>query len=124
MKKPVFRESLRRRNALQSTVIGVAWYTRENWTRIKATAHDPELFEPTYADWVAMADAGLDEIRKCGVKAEKCHLDADVFFAWCLMGNRRNAADSRAEFVVERMRLLDLPPHAPDSPGRLRGKSA
>ena len=51
MSKKQFTRRSRRPNLSHVLVTGVAWYTEEEWGRVKNSATDPERFEPTYAEW-------------------------------------------------------------------------
>lgn len=104
MKKPSLLERLRAKKQAKSFVVGVTWYTEENWERVKSTATDPERFEATYAEWNAMAIKALADIKRSGVNAIEFFVNSDDFQAWCMLHNKPNRADSRAEFVSERVR--------------------
>ena len=98
-------ERLRAKKQAQSTVVGVAWYTEEDWARVKAAATDSERFEATYAEWDSMALKALADIRKTGVNATKFFVSSDELLSWCLLCDMPNNAGSRAEFVSEKLRL-------------------
>lgn len=105
MKKPSLIERLRAKNKARSTVVGVAWYTEENWGKVKAAAADPERFEETYAQWHAIAIEVVAELKKAGVNAVQFFVLPSELLAWCLIHNKPNNAASRAEFVAEKPRL-------------------
>jgi hypothetical protein len=94
------RRPAKRKAAL---TFGATWYTEENWMRVKAEAADPEQFGDTFAEWAAAAGRSITEFRQTGVNVVKVHIDADELFAWCLAANKPNKAQSRAQFVKERM---------------------
>jgi hypothetical protein len=104
MKKQSLLERLRAKKQAQSLVVGVTWYTEENWERVKSTATDPERFEKTYVEWNAMAVKALADIKRSGVNAIKFFVNSDDLQSWCLLYNKPNRADSRAEFVAEKLR--------------------
>jgi hypothetical protein len=105
MKKPSLLERLRAKKKAQSTVVGVTWYTEENWSKVKAAATDPERFEETYAEWSVMAGEAVAELQTTGVNAVKVLVIHNEFLPWCLAHNKLNNAASRAEFVSEKLRL-------------------
>ena len=86
--------------------IGVGWYTEENWTRIKATAVDPERFESTFGEWTAMAEGALADL-KGSLYPTRVHIDADEFASWCAEHGKENSAATRAEFVSGKVRERD-----------------
>jgi hypothetical protein len=104
MKKPSLLERLRAKKKTRSTVIGVTWYTEENWSKVKAVATDPDRFEETYAEWSAMAIEAVADLRKTGVNIVKVLIVPSELLPWCLAHNKPNNAASRAEFVSEKLR--------------------
>lgn len=94
-----------RRPAKRKAVLTFAgtWYTEENWLRVKAEAADPEQFGDTFAEWAAAAGKSIAKFRLSGINVIKVYIDADELFAWCLACNKPNKAQSRAQFVKERM---------------------
>ena len=109
MNKPNPMQRLRAKNKARMPVVGVTWYTADNWARVKAAATDPDRFEATYADWHAMAVDALAGIRATGINATPFNVVADRLLAWCLMHNKPNHAASRAEFVSEMLRTQSEP---------------
>jgi hypothetical protein len=91
----------------QPLVTGVAWYTSSEWARVKATAVDRERFEASFEEWSAMAEKALSDLRKSGVTAQKCLIDADELRNWCAEKGVENDASSRARFVSEKLRSQD-----------------
>jgi hypothetical protein len=81
--------------------VGVAWYTEQEWAKVRATAVDPELLEATYAQWSQMAEQSLAQLRSGRVVVEKSYITADNLLAWCLGHNKPNNSASRAEFVSQ-----------------------
>ena len=93
MKKPSLLERLRAKKKTQSTVVGVTWYTEENWNKVKAAATDPERFEETYAEWSAMAHEAVADLKKTGVNAVKVLIisnEALLKFEWVEIARSRN----------------------------------
>ena len=76
MKKQSLMQRLGARKQARSAVVGVTWYTQENWRRVKAAATDSERFEETYAQWNAMAVEAVADLRKTGVYAVKVFITA------------------------------------------------
>jgi hypothetical protein len=109
MKKPSILERLRAKKKATSSVVGVTWYTEENWRRVKAAATDPERFEETFAEWSAMAVEAFADLRRAGVSPVKVLVESNELLSWCLLHNKPNNAASRAEFVSERLRAQHEP---------------
>jgi hypothetical protein len=104
MKKPSLMERLRAKRQARSSVVGVTWYTEEDWSKVKAAATDPERFEETYAEWNAMAIEAVADLKKAGVNTVKFFVIPNELLPWCLLHKKPNNAASRAEFVAEKLR--------------------
>lgn len=72
---------------------------------MKATALDPERFEATFEEWVAMANQALANLKNAGVVAQKFLIDAEAFRTWSQENGVANDAATRARFVTEQIRL-------------------
>jgi hypothetical protein len=108
MKKPSLIERLRVKKAQrENLVLGVAWYSEEQWARVKASAVDPELLEATYPEWVRMAEYALKDIRRGMGNPIKIHIDAGELAAWCLVHGKPNDSSARAEFASKKLREPD-----------------
>ena len=108
MKKPSLMERPRAKKAPRDDIVlGVAWYTEEQWARVKESAADPELLENTYADWVKMAEDALKDVRHAVRDPIKVMVDASELAAWCLVHGKPNVSSTRAEFATHKLREWD-----------------
>jgi hypothetical protein len=89
--------------------VGVGWYTADERQKVKASATDPERFEATFEEWLAMAEESLAQLRANGINAEESYVVASELLAWCLAKGRSNDASSRAEFVSQQGRKASAP---------------
>jgi hypothetical protein len=105
MKKPSLMDRLRAKNKARSSVVGVTWYTEEDWSKVKAAATDPERFEETYSEWKAMAIEAVADLKKAGVNTVRYFVLPNELLPWCLLHKKPNNAASRAEFVAEKLRV-------------------
>ena len=105
MKKARISRHLKQRNqALPPPIVGVTWYTEQEWAGVKATATDPKRFEATFPEWVTMAEEALAKMRRAGISPVKILVTANDLLAWCLLHKKENNAGARAQFVSERNR--------------------
>jgi hypothetical protein len=81
--------------------VGVAWYTEEQWEKVKAASVDSERFEESYAAWVEMAEDAIRKMQVAGIFPIRVQVVAEELLAWCLAHNKKNSAASRAQFVSE-----------------------
>ena len=103
MRKASLRTRLQAKRRTQTMLAGITWYNEEAWAQMKADASDPECFEDSFPQWVAMATAARRELQRSGVRAVECHIVPQEFFDWCELNNKSNIAASRAEFVSEKL---------------------
>ena len=101
-------ERLRARKAQRENVrVAVAWYSEEQWGRVKARAVDPELFEATYPEWMEMAEDALRDIRAAIGNPIMINVDTDELAAWCLVHGKQNDSSARAEFASYKLGQRD-----------------
>ena len=96
--KPPFRK--RTLEPAPAPRVGLAWYTEEEWARVKRAAVDPSRFESTFAEWLTIAEETLARIREAGAQAETMLITADGLLAWCRTRQRPNDAAARASYVA------------------------
>ncbi|MBD8532712.1 MULTISPECIES: hypothetical protein [unclassified Massilia] len=85
-------------------VVGIGWYIEPEWARMKATAIDFDVFEDSFSEWESMASDNLKLVRKANPNTVKVFIRADEFFTWCHLRALTNIAETRAEFVAEKLR--------------------
>jgi hypothetical protein len=81
--------------------VGVAWYGPEQWSRLRKVADDPEALEETYAEWLAVAENAIRDLKKAGVSIEKVPIDTEELVAWCNANGRSINGEARAAFAGE-----------------------
>lgn len=86
------------------TSIGIAWYLPEQWSRFLTEMDDPEVFENTHAEWLALVEHKLAELHRKGVSVRKVILDIDEFKAWCNQRRAPLSSKTRSEFVADMIR--------------------
>jgi hypothetical protein len=85
--------------------VAVVWYAdEEQWSRMKAAAEDPELFEESYAAWTKMFEASLVKLEGANVLPIRTAVDAGEYLAWCKADGRPCDASSRSMYAADVMR--------------------
>jgi hypothetical protein len=105
MKKRSLKQRLRAKNLIrESPVVGVSWYSEEQWALVKASSTDPERFEASYSEWLAVGEDALRKLQLAGLTPVKVLVDSVELTAWCVAQGKSNEASARAQFVSEMMR--------------------
>lgn len=81
------------------SVIGVAWYRREQWELLRAMAADADSLEKTHEEWLAVAEKTLRKLRARGLELHKVDVDVTELAAWCQAQGRPLDGGARAEFA-------------------------
>lgn len=88
-------------------LIGVAWYSEEQWTLLKLVADDRESLDETYRKWEAGAQKALEHLQKDpGIHAVNIPVEIEVLRRWCREHGKRLDSPARSEFVVETVRTM------------------
>jgi hypothetical protein len=104
MKKRRLKQRLRaQRLTRASPVVGVAWYSADQWADVRASATDAERFESSYSEWLKMAEDALRDLELAGMTPVKVLVKASELAAWCLVHGKPNNAGARAQFTSEKM---------------------
>jgi hypothetical protein len=103
MRKPSLLERLRAKKRTKSMLVGITWYTKETWAQVKVNATDPDCFEKSFPEWEAMAVSARRELQRSGATALEFHIIPQELFDWCALNSKINNAESRAEFVSEKL---------------------
>lgn len=83
----------------KALTVGVAWYTREDWAKLKAIFEDAESLPANYADWLAFAELSLQALKHQGISAYKVYITPDEFTVWCKQRGLRKNALARMQYA-------------------------
>jgi hypothetical protein len=86
------------------TVMGVAWYRREQWGRFLEISSDRAELEDTYDEWKAVAKENLGYLARHGYTFRKVEIDVEELLIWCNSQNRPVDGDARSEFTAVKLR--------------------
>ena len=87
-----------------ATVMGVAWYRRDQWDRLLEISSDRAELEDTYDEWKAVAEENLVNLAQHGYELCKVQIDVEELLIWCNSQNRTVDGDARTEFTVMKLR--------------------
>jgi hypothetical protein len=80
--------------------LGLAWYTREGWERLRELAVDREQLDDSFDAWERGAQAAITELAAMGRIVRKVPIDLEALLAWCQAQDRPLEASARAEYVT------------------------
>jgi hypothetical protein len=80
--------------------LGLAWYTREGWERLRELAADRDALDYTFEDWERGALVAIRDLKSVGRQVNKVPVDIEALVAWCREHGRRLDSAARAEFVT------------------------
>jgi len=89
------------------TDVGVAWYRRSQWERLRSLASDVDKIASTYDEWLAKAEASFRDITALGHRVRRVDVDVEMLWAWCCANGRKLDGPARAEYVAGRTQQLD-----------------
>jgi len=77
--------------------VGIAWYRKEDYERVRAISDDVHTFPDTFEDWEKRAEERREEMLKLGHVVIKAYIDPDTFPTWCRAN--RYKVDSKGRMV-------------------------
>jgi hypothetical protein len=83
--------------------LGIGWYRKEQWARLRSVSTDAKELETSYEDWVANAEKALLSLRAEGADAVKVDIDVEELIRWCQSKKMSVNAQSRSQFVAEQL---------------------
>jgi hypothetical protein len=98
----------------QTMLIGVGWYSPDQWSKLKLVADDSETLDSNYEEWRAGVEKTLQELRsQPGIRAVKVSVDVQALQQWCRDRGKRLDGEARVQFIVEKVR--DMSAEADDA---------
>ncbi len=92
---------------MAQTNVAIAWYTEEEWRRLKKRAVDRDELDNSYAEWQQNATNAIEQFAQRGIEAIPVFIRVKELAAWCRKQGRAIDGQSRAEFAARRLRQID-----------------
>ena len=89
--------------------IGLAWYSREAWERLRAIADDREKLDDSFEEWERSALQAIGDLASVGRQVRKVPIDVDAYVTWCRECGCRLDSASRAEYVTQQLQTERSP---------------
>jgi len=96
-------------NPKGDAVVGLAWYSSEQWGRLRSLSSDGDQLEETWEEWRELAESRFREMRQLGLEVEKVAVDVDRLARWCEREGRPVDGASRSAYAAEMLRLRYRP---------------
>jgi hypothetical protein len=82
--------------------VALAWYSADEWEKLRATAADVDNMEETYDEWVAHARMALKAAEAARLEVVKVVVRIDELVAWCKEKGLSVDGQARASFAAEK----------------------
>ncbi len=79
--------------------IGIPWYRREDYDRLKDIFEDGAEFQVSYEDWLNASEDAATALSRRQYKVERVTIDPDAFCDWCRKNGRKMDALARTAFA-------------------------
>jgi hypothetical protein len=86
------------------TLIGLAWYRRQDWGRVRQAFTDRDALDDTFDAWEAGARKVERTLKRQGLAVKRVVIDLDEFLGWCVLQGLEPVAAARSKFVTEKLR--------------------
>jgi len=81
--------------------IGLPWYRREDYPRIREMMSDRHNLAPTYDQWLAAAENNESVGLQAGLGIARVMIEPDAFARWCAQKSLEPGSAARMEYARE-----------------------
>ncbi len=85
----------------QCQVLGIPWYTREDYPRIRLVMDDGQSFSSVYRGWLRAAEHTERDAKTRARVVVRVPVRPDTFLAWCKSQRLRPNLQARMRFANE-----------------------
>jgi hypothetical protein len=82
-------------------VIGLAWFRKEDYPRLREIFEDAHEMHDTWEEWVESAKNVEERLKTEGFIVDRIHIHPDTFPEWCRKAGVRVIASARSRFTAE-----------------------
>jgi hypothetical protein len=82
--------------------IGLPWYNREDYPRIREMMSDRHNLAPTFDAWLSAAENNESVGREAGLQILRITIEPEAFARWCAEKDLDPGSAARMEYVAER----------------------
>ena len=88
-------------------IIGIAWYSPEQYGLLRALATDADSMANTYEEWLAGVTKTMDDLRQRGIVTRRVDVEIRELAAWCQQRGRPLDGEARSTYVAENLKSED-----------------
>ena len=89
-------------------MLGIAFYSREEWEALRAVAPDADVLEETYDEWLTVYRSSVASLRAAGIRPKRVAIQLGQLQEWCRLNGRRPDAEARAAYASDVLRRLSI----------------
>ena len=90
-----------RRSSGAPVVVGVAWYSPSQWTRLREVSADQAQLEQSYTEWVSTYEHRARELAASGLRMVRVLIDVTELGKSCRERNKAMNGAARSEYALE-----------------------
>lgn len=94
-----FRKFVAKKNGTAQQVVGIPWYSRNDWYKMKALAEDKERFHTSYEQWLATTDKSVVILTNRKKYFERLNVDPIHYAFWCNHKSLDKNKESRTAYT-------------------------
>jgi hypothetical protein len=81
--------------------IGLPWYRREDYSRLREMMSDRHNLAPTYDQWLAAAENNESVGRQAGLEIVRVMIEPEAFARWCAEKGMEPGSAARTGYAAE-----------------------
>jgi hypothetical protein len=93
---------------MKVSVMGLAWFRREDYRTLKSLFADGTGLHPSYDDWLKAAEGMFEQLKRQGIETHKVYIDPEEFPAWCKANGLNIDSKARIRFANETVAKMYL----------------
>ncbi|MDQ8188578.1 hypothetical protein [Pelagicoccus sp. SDUM812002] len=79
--------------------VGLAFYYREQWDKIRSYSKDRANMAKSYDDWLAGAEKKIKELESQGYTVNRTYIDVNMLVAWAKRNRLKIDGKTRSDFA-------------------------
>ena len=84
----------------ETLIVGVAWFDRAQWTRLKEIAPDKSALDDSFEQWERNARSVVAKMKAEGLRVKEVSVDVDQLLAWCMLHGMAPDSNGRANYAA------------------------